>query len=83
MPAAKHYTVQDNGLGQPWEGAGLHQSAVRARLNRMPDTKAGAHPLAGRQPPGFSMNGRGLAGNFPAGPGTKNFKHGCPREAIS
>ena len=30
VPAARHYTIRDNGLVQPW-GAGLHQSTVRAR----------------------------------------------------
>lgn len=31
MPAARHYTSQDNGLLQPWGGAGISQPAVRAR----------------------------------------------------
>ena len=31
VPAARHYTAQDNGLVQPWVGAGISQSPVRTR----------------------------------------------------
>ena len=31
VPGARHYTTQDNGLVQPWEGPGLFQSTFRPK----------------------------------------------------